>query len=243
MKKLISFALVLAMVLSMNACGCDHQWAEATCTAPKTCSKCGETEGEPAGHTPGDLVVSAVDTNNLTMTMDLPCNVCDEVIETKESATGIAPTNSTIHQNPDEWHACLITNIQNYGAGQTLYDYPVESEDNTLLHSVVSMSQMNAVFSFHDLNGNAISTDNRELRGNVHNIRMDAQFTNDNAKEFFMLLMLVMINNNAALDPADANTLAGQVMKGEQVTDNGYTYAMEIISPVDHTVCVSITAE
>ena len=243
MKKLISFALVLAMVLSMNACGCNHQWQDATCTVPKTCSECGETEGEPAGHTPGDLVVSAVDAEKLTMTMDLPCDVCGEIIETKSSATGIAPVNSVIHRNPDEWHECLITNIQNYGAGQTLYDYPVESEDGTLLHSVVSMSQMNAVFSFHDLDGNAISTDNRGLRGNIHNIRMDAQFTNDNAKEFFMLLMLVMINNNSALDPADANTLTGQIMKGEQVTDNGYTYAMEITSAEDHMVCVSITAE
>ena len=58
-----------------------------------------------------------------------------------------------------------------------------------------------------------------------------------------MLLMLVLLNNNAAMDPADANTLTAQIMQGEQVTDNGYTYAMEIISPQDHTVCVSITAE
>lgn len=27
-----------------------HVWAEATCTEPKTCTVCGETEGEPLGH-------------------------------------------------------------------------------------------------------------------------------------------------------------------------------------------------
>ncbi len=27
-----------------------HTWVEATCTEPKTCSVCGETEGEPLGH-------------------------------------------------------------------------------------------------------------------------------------------------------------------------------------------------
>ena len=27
-----------------------HVWTEATCTEPKTCSKCGETEGQPLGH-------------------------------------------------------------------------------------------------------------------------------------------------------------------------------------------------
>ncbi len=29
---------------------CNHKWKNATCDAPKTCSKCGVTEGEAAGH-------------------------------------------------------------------------------------------------------------------------------------------------------------------------------------------------
>ena len=105
------------------------------------------------------------------------------------------------------------------------------------------MSQMNAVFSFNNAEGSAIKTDSKDLRSTIHNIRMDAQFTNDNAKEFLMLLMLVFLTNNSQLDPAGANTLAGQIMGGQTVTDNGYTYAMEITSVENHTVCVSITAE
>ena len=30
---------------------CSHNWKSATCTAPKTCSKCNETEGDVLGHT------------------------------------------------------------------------------------------------------------------------------------------------------------------------------------------------
>ncbi len=30
---------------------CNHTWVEATCTTPKTCTKCGATEGEALGHT------------------------------------------------------------------------------------------------------------------------------------------------------------------------------------------------
>ena len=242
MKKLISFALVLAMVFSMTACH-EHHWEAATCVSPKTCSDCDATEGQPLGHTLREWIVSAVDTAALTMTRELPCDVCGEIIETKTESTGMAPVNSVIHVSPDEWYACLVTNIQAYGAGQSLYGYPVESEDNALLHSIVSMSQMNAVFSFQDTDGVVVPTDDREVRSNIHNIRMDAQFTNDNAKEFFMLLMLVLLNNNASLDPADANTLTGQIMQGQEVSDNGFTYIMEIISAEDHTVCVSITAE
>lgn len=29
---------------------CNHEWAEATCTEPSVCTKCGESKGEPLGH-------------------------------------------------------------------------------------------------------------------------------------------------------------------------------------------------
>lgn len=44
-------ALAVMMLLSLTACGgCSHEWAEATCTAPSTCTKCGEVQGEALGH-------------------------------------------------------------------------------------------------------------------------------------------------------------------------------------------------
>ena len=243
MKRLISFALVLAFVFSMAACSCQHEWQDATCTSPKTCTKCGETEGETASHQPGKQTVADVDPAHLSMTLETSCAQCGEVLESATSATGVAPVGSVFAVSADEWYDCLLTNVKNYGAGQSLYGYPVEAQDGTLLHSIVTMSQMNAVFSFNDAEGHALKTDSKDIRSTIHNIRMDAQFTNDNATEFLMLLMLVMINNNAQLEPADANTLCSQIMGGQAVTDNGYTYAMEITSVENHTVCVSITAE
>ena len=51
MKKKISVVLLLLLVtMVITACACQHEWEEANCTAPKTCTKCGETEGEPLGH-------------------------------------------------------------------------------------------------------------------------------------------------------------------------------------------------
>lgn len=47
--KAILCGLFLAMLLI--ACGHEHTWSEATCDTPKTCTECGETEGEPLGHT------------------------------------------------------------------------------------------------------------------------------------------------------------------------------------------------
>ena len=45
-----------------------HDWTDATCTAPKTCSVCGETEGEALGH----------DWTDATCTTPKTCSVCGE---------------------------------------------------------------------------------------------------------------------------------------------------------------------
>lgn len=51
MKRLILLgAASLALLLTLASCGCQHTWADATCTAPKTCTQCGKTEGEPLEH-------------------------------------------------------------------------------------------------------------------------------------------------------------------------------------------------
>lgn len=44
------FSVAMLAVL-LTGCGCEHEWAEATCRTPKTCNLCRETEGEALGHT------------------------------------------------------------------------------------------------------------------------------------------------------------------------------------------------
>ena len=47
--------LLLAGAFLLASCNddtCEHQWSPATCTLPKTCSKCSEIEGKALGHTP-----------------------------------------------------------------------------------------------------------------------------------------------------------------------------------------------
>lgn len=51
MKKKIRILVLAALVMAMLAgCACEHEWAEADCVTPKTCTKCEETEGSPLGH-------------------------------------------------------------------------------------------------------------------------------------------------------------------------------------------------
>ena len=217
MKKLISIILALAMVFSMVACGCKHDNTT--------------------------LLLHEADTETLTAKWQKTCLDCNEILGYEEGTTGVAPSNGKLRLDADTWQKCLLSNISQLGAGQTLYSYPVESADEAALHAIVSMSQMFAVFSYRDTEGNVITKQSSSDPDLIHSIYLEAQFTNDNAKEFFMLLMIVLINNNADLAYEDANALAAQIMSGTPATDNGYTYSMEIISAQDHKVGVSITAE
>ena len=51
-KSIIIFCLIFSIVLNLSGCTLvhKHNWEDATCTQPKTCKECGETEGEPLGH-------------------------------------------------------------------------------------------------------------------------------------------------------------------------------------------------
>lgn len=42
--------LTIVLVFCLTGCGCEHEWKEATCTDPRTCSLCQKTEGNPLGH-------------------------------------------------------------------------------------------------------------------------------------------------------------------------------------------------
>ena len=50
-KRLATMAVLGGMMLAVTGCGHEHTWTEATCTAPKTCDSCGETEGDVLEHT------------------------------------------------------------------------------------------------------------------------------------------------------------------------------------------------
>ena len=49
-KGIFCVAFIVSMMVLFSGCGHEHTWVDATCTEPRTCTECGETEGEPTGH-------------------------------------------------------------------------------------------------------------------------------------------------------------------------------------------------
>ena len=100
MKKKIMQVIFTLGLLSILFTGCclSHEWQEATCTNPKTCSKCGKTEGDALGHswqeatctepqtcsvcgeTEGKAAGHVVSTE-ATCTDSAICSVCEEIVE------------------------------------------------------------------------------------------------------------------------------------------------------------------
>lgn len=49
-RTILTAILVTILSFCLTACACEHEWKEATCTAPKTCTLCQEVEGDALGH-------------------------------------------------------------------------------------------------------------------------------------------------------------------------------------------------
>lgn len=68
-----------------NVCGetegeaLGHTWVEATCTTPKTCSVCGTTEGEALGHTEVSIPPVPPTCTEAGKTEGKKCSVCGEI--------------------------------------------------------------------------------------------------------------------------------------------------------------------
>jgi len=217
MRKWIALILVLAMSMSLAACGCEHGSA--------------------------DIQLTDVDTAKLTAQWKVTCAECGKVIEKRDAATGVAPKDSTLQLTPAQWFECLTTNIKTYDSTGMLVPMGVESEDGAMLRSIVSPNGFKCVISFFDKEENVITTQQADTSELVHRIRVEAQFDNDTATHFYTLIMLMAMTNNSEWDNESVNNLAKAVMGGESVTDNGYSYTMEILSPITHTVALYIVAE
>lgn len=51
MKKTVCLLFTALLLILTTACAHEHEYTEATCTEPETCTICGETKGKALGHT------------------------------------------------------------------------------------------------------------------------------------------------------------------------------------------------
>lgn len=103
MKKTVSLLLVLVICMSLMLTGCkkcEHVWTPASCTAPLTCSLCGETAGEALGHNWKDATCTAPKT----------CASCNltEGTANGHSYDAVLTTEPSCQGNGVYTHTCIV---------------------------------------------------------------------------------------------------------------------------------------
>lgn len=88
LKQVTQLVILLGLlVLCLSACQCKHEWQGATCTTPKMCWKCGETEGEPLEHEWQEATCTAPKTCSRCGQQEGKANGHSEVIDVGIKAT------------------------------------------------------------------------------------------------------------------------------------------------------------
>lgn len=118
MRSIIKLIIMSFIIITVSACECKHDWVNATCEVPKTCSKCQETEGVPLEHDWSEATCETAKNcllckksegvplghnwNNATCEIPETCSICGE---TKGVALGHEWINATC-QHPKKCTVC-----------------------------------------------------------------------------------------------------------------------------------------
>ena len=111
-KRMIILVLALVCMMVLTGCFCRHeQWKDATCTDPRTCAECGETEGEALGHV------------WLAATCDAP-KTCETCGETEGEAKGHVMVEATCTEAK---HCQQCTFVEGEALGHVWLDATTEA--------------------------------------------------------------------------------------------------------------------
>ena len=89
-KTVIALMTLALVILAFAGCDfnipteCEHSFADATCTSPKTCSVCKATEGEALGHTEEILAGKDATCTEAGLTDGKKCATCGEILVAQE---------------------------------------------------------------------------------------------------------------------------------------------------------------
>ena len=111
---IVLMALVLAISV-LSGCEfipqqveCEHNFTEASCLTPKTCSICGKVEGEALGHSEEALAGKDATCTEAGLTDGKKCSVCGEILVARAE---IPATGHTEEALPGEEPTCTSTGI------------------------------------------------------------------------------------------------------------------------------------
>ncbi len=135
MKKVISALLLLVMCCALlTGCMCKHEWQDATCTTPTTCSLCNKTEGDALGHIESDPVMGTINLDSKSYESHTYCRICDVAL----SSDTVTLTSSTSGGNfvftPNQFNDIMTSHFDGD------YSFDIDTLDSGSLISMIYSS-------------------------------------------------------------------------------------------------------
>lgn len=107
---IVSIFCAALLLMSLSACSCRHEWTDATCTEPKVCSKCGETEGDALGHSWGSWKVGKKATATESGTKEQTCSRCGKTQTTSYAIESLVEEGHLL-LSPKDFCVLLTQNL------------------------------------------------------------------------------------------------------------------------------------
>ena len=118
-KKFLTEMLVIIVLLALLTSCCKHEWTDATCVAPQTCTKCGVAQGEALGHKYGEEITLKEATCTENGVKEAICTVCGDKKNTEIPAEHkweflYAEIVATCSKEGKEKYKCSVCNETKY---------------------------------------------------------------------------------------------------------------------------------
>lgn len=222
MKKIaILPSLIIAICLLLAGCSCKHEWKEATCTEPKTCTKCGETEGDALGHTPGEWGVQSIDYVSTIVWLHRPCTVCGKDLDTDMKALTTLVEDEKFLFSADEFTDRLRYMFK-YHFNQALTAGLKENENDSVVCMVLDNKGGIAATTLFSNKSDDLIADKNERQIS----KLVFGFKTDNTDDRIRIVLATMLTTDPALELDDAKIVGAELIANGKCTKNSICYAL-----------------
>lgn len=219
------FIVLIVVIICTSGDTHHHRWKAATCTEPKICTECGETEGEALGHTPGEWELEETDYVRAGVWLRRKCTTCGAVIDSQFKELSTLCEKGEFLLTPDEFTRRYGEMLEN---SFSEYSTQLISADSESVGCVIfkNGSKHIGTVLFHDSDDNFISGEDG------HGIvKMIVGFKSTDKAEIVRAVIPLVMTVDPMLDFDDAKGVAAKFFS-DQYTYNGIRYAISSYSGV-----------
>lgn len=215
MKKKLFLVIVIG-IMAVALCGCcSHEWEEATCTEPETCSLCDKTKGNPLGHEDSEYGDWEIDAENAIYVKEKYCQRCEDFYDRQEGEEVTSfIENGVIMISPNSFANCFDKSVMNgyeFESEVVYDDTKLFYDDNYKLFYEIENNDISiGMYSFIGLDGETLPHQDNFSSESATGINILIEKTSDVSAVVFATVL--------AIDPALSYDESADV--GQSIVDN-----------------------